>query len=196
MEFLQAVLGDTLYKSVSEAVTNYNTTNAADAAKQIKLANLSTGEYVSQAKYKALETTNGTLTTEVANLKQGKTIDATLQANFDDMKGKYSTLQGQYATLQNTQIAIEKGVDPKFAKFVAAEAAALVSDALPIDKAIDGYLAKNAQFKLNIAPQPQQKVTKVGTAPTFGGGAVQPQANANTAMNNLLLEASGRYKNN
>ena len=54
MEFLKEILGDALYAQVEQAMNAYNG-NEANRDKQVKLANLSTGEYVGKGKYDALQ---------------------------------------------------------------------------------------------------------------------------------------------
>lgn len=70
MEFLKAILGDDLYAQFEQAVAAYNG-KPENAQKQVKLANLSDGGYVSSAKYQAMEaenTTNTNKLTEANNL--------------------------------------------------------------------------------------------------------------------------------
>ncbi|WP_334196003.1 phage scaffolding protein [Muricomes intestini] len=55
MEFLKEILGDELYSKFKEKVDAYNG-DEANKDKQIKLANLTGGEYVSKDKYSSLET--------------------------------------------------------------------------------------------------------------------------------------------
>ena len=50
MEFLKEILGEELFKQVTEKVNAYNE-DEANKDKQIKIANLGSGEYVSKLKY-------------------------------------------------------------------------------------------------------------------------------------------------
>ncbi len=49
MEFLKEILGEELYKQFEEKINAYNG-NEANKDKQVKLANLSSGEYVGKGK--------------------------------------------------------------------------------------------------------------------------------------------------
>ena len=54
MEFLKEILGEELYKQFEEKINAHNG-DEANKDKQIKLANLSSGEYVGKGKYDALD---------------------------------------------------------------------------------------------------------------------------------------------
>lgn len=99
MEFLQAILGDDLYKQVEEKL---NAHNGAEANKenQIKLANLGGGEYVGKGKYDALQeqltgkqTELDTATQLIEQLKKDTKGNA-------DLQGKITTYETQVAELQ------------------------------------------------------------------------------------------------
>ncbi len=77
MDFLKEVLGEELFKQFTEKVNSYNG-NEVNKDKQVKLANLSEGGYVSKDKYSALETSLNGKQTEldtanglIAELKKG-----------------------------------------------------------------------------------------------------------------------------
>ena len=53
MEFLREILGEELFKQFETAVNAWNG-NEANKEKLVKLANLSSGEYVGKGKYDAL----------------------------------------------------------------------------------------------------------------------------------------------
>lgn len=70
MDFLKTILGEELYAQFEQAVNAWNG-NEANKEKQIKLANLATGDYVGKGKYSSLEAenqTNATKLTEANNL--------------------------------------------------------------------------------------------------------------------------------
>lgn len=70
MVFLKEILGEELYAQFEQAVNAWNG-NEANKEKQIKLANLATGDYVGKGKYSSLEAenqTNATKLTEANNL--------------------------------------------------------------------------------------------------------------------------------
>jgi hypothetical protein len=101
MEFLKAILGDELYKQFETAVNAYNE-KPENKDKQVKLADLNTGEYVGKGKYTALET-------EITNLKeQIKTNEGTIEilkrANKDNetLQQTIKTHEGTIQTLKTT----------------------------------------------------------------------------------------------
>lgn len=87
--FLKDVLGDQ-YSAFETAINTYNT-KPENRDKQIKIGNLSTGEYVSKAKYDAVEVEKdnykGQLTTAQETLKSFDGVDV------DKLKGEINTLQ-------------------------------------------------------------------------------------------------------
>lgn len=55
MDFLKSILGDDLYSQVESKINAYNS-DEANKDKQIKIANLTSGEYISKNKFTDLET--------------------------------------------------------------------------------------------------------------------------------------------
>lgn len=97
MDFLKDILGEDLYKQVETKVNSYNESNKE---KQVKVANLSTGEYVSKSKYDALQTDlNNTKTsldtanTTIADLKKNNGDNASLQAKIQEYENKITNLE-------------------------------------------------------------------------------------------------------
>jgi len=99
MELLKNILDAELYKQFETAVNAYNG-NEANKDKQIKLANLATGDYVSKLKYEdiaqqltgkqtELDTANGL----IADLKKGA-------KGNEEMQGKIATYEADIAKLQ------------------------------------------------------------------------------------------------
>ena len=128
MEFLESVLGTELYARVAEKVNAHNG-NEANKDKQIKLANLATGEYVGKGKYDALnelltgknaelDTANGL----IAELKKGAKGNEELQSKITAYETEKAQLQQE---LQETKLksAIkvalmsEKAVDVDYLTF-------------------------------------------------------------------------------
>lgn len=118
MEFLKEILGEELYKKFETAVKAYNG-NEANKDKQIKIANLASGEYVGKGKHDTLQALLDGKTTEldtanklIAELKKGTKGDDSLQ---DKITG-YETQVAQLAeTKLNSAIKVallsEKAVD-------------------------------------------------------------------------------------
>ena len=131
MEFLEKVLGAELYAQVAEKINEHNG-NEANKDKQIKIANLASGEYVGKGKFEALqalfdgqkteiETANGL----IADLKKAS-------KGNEDMQGKITAYETEITKLQE---------ELKETKIKSAVKTALLSE-----KAVDvDYLA----YKLN-----------------------------------------------
>lgn len=125
MEFLKAILGDALYAQLETALNAYNG-NEANKDKQVKLANLSGGEYVGKGKYDALQAQLDGKTTEldtanglIAELKKGTKGNEALQEKITGYETQVSQLQAELAKtrLDNAiQLALRdaKAVDPDY----------------------------------------------------------------------------------
>lgn len=94
MEFLKEILGDA-YAEFEKKVNAYN---EANKDKPIKIANLSTGEYVSKDKHTTLETeANGyktqlsSLNEQIETLKKATGTDETLKVKLQELQDKYDT---------------------------------------------------------------------------------------------------------
>lgn len=97
MEFLKEVLGEELYKQVETALNAHNG-NPDNKEKQIKLANLSTGQYVDKGKYDTAVTEKGNLEEQI------KTLNGTIKTLKEDNKDN-ETLQ---TTITNLQAELTK----------------------------------------------------------------------------------------
>lgn len=100
MEFLKEILGEEFYNKFVEKVNAYNG-NEANKDKQIKIANLGTGEYIGKGKYDALQAlldgkTNELTTANnlIADLKKSN-------KNDDELQTKITTYEGQVEKLQD-----------------------------------------------------------------------------------------------
>lgn len=107
MDFLKEILGEELFAQVAEKVNAYNG-NEANKEKQIKIANLGGGEYVSKAKHDALQALLDGKTTEldtanglIADLKKSAKGDEALQGKVTAYEAQVNQLQEQ---LKQTQI--------------------------------------------------------------------------------------------
>jgi hypothetical protein len=106
MEFLKAILGEDLYKQIETAINAHNG-NEANKDKQIKLANLASGEYVGKGKHDALQTLLDGKNTEletannlIAELKKGNKDNEGLQTKITDYEAQIQQLQEQLAKTQ------------------------------------------------------------------------------------------------
>lgn len=125
MEFLKEILGDALYAQFEQAMNAYNG-NEANKDKQVKLANLSTGEYVGKGKYDALQAQLDGKDTElttannlIAELKKGTKDNEGLQGKITEYESRVAALQAELAKtrLDNAiQLALRdaKAVDPDY----------------------------------------------------------------------------------
>ena len=107
MEFLKEILGEELFNQFKEKIDTFNG-NEANKDKQIKLANLATGEYVGKGKFDALnelltgkqtelDTANGL----IAELKKGAKGNEEMQGKITQYESTVAQLQAQ---LQETKI--------------------------------------------------------------------------------------------
>lgn len=111
MDFLKEILGDDLFNQVSTAINAWNG-NDANKDKLVKLANLSTGEYVSKGKYDGLAEQ---LTGKQGELdKANGLIEEMKKATKgnEELQGKITTYEGQIEQLQaeNAEIRLKSAV--------------------------------------------------------------------------------------
>ena len=103
MDFLKAILGDELYAKLETAINAYNGAEA-NKDKQIKLGNLSSGEYVGKGKYDALaeqltgkQTELDTANDLIAQLKKDTKGNEELQGKITGYETQVQQLQAQLA---------------------------------------------------------------------------------------------------
>ena len=128
MEFLKEILGEELYKQLSDKINAYNG-DEANKDKQIKIGNLGSGEYVGKGKFDALqEALNGkdaeitNANNLIAELKKASKGDVGMQKKFSEYETENAKLQ---AELQETKIKSavkvallsEKAVDVDYLTF-------------------------------------------------------------------------------
>lgn len=87
MDFLKSILGDDLFSQVENKVNAYNS-DEANKDKQIKIANLASGEYTSKNKFKDLETEKENIVSQLSaankvieDLRKATKTDEDLQNN-------------------------------------------------------------------------------------------------------------------
>ena len=99
MLFLKEVLGEELFNQFSEKINAWNG-NEANKEKLVKLANLSSGEYVGKGKYDAL---NEQLTGKQSELDKANGLISELQKatkGNEDLQGKITAYETQVQQLQ------------------------------------------------------------------------------------------------
>lgn len=132
MEFLKEILGEELYKQFEQAVNAYNG-NEANKDKQIKLANLTEGGYVSKDKYTSLETDLSGKTSElekanglIEELKKSTGKDEGLHQKITDYEAEIEKLKKENETLKTDNalkfaLAAAGAVDVDYLVFKAKE---------------------------------------------------------------------------
>ena len=98
MEFLKDILGDDLYTQVE---TKINAHNEQNKGKQVKIANLGNGEYVSKSKYDTLQTDlqnqKDLLKSANAEIDSYKSMDIeAIKKSAEDYKTKFETAEKDY----------------------------------------------------------------------------------------------------
>lgn len=148
------------YKSLGEVKKTTDALNSTINDLQTKYDDLSNSSNQADTKYKQLE------------------------QERDSYKTKYEAREKDYGVLQSQFSVLEKGVDKKYAKFVASEVLNNVNDNTDFDSAFDDYISKNPQFR----EVTSRKVTT--TIPLKGNG--NEPTNTNQTMNDAILRAAGR----
>lgn len=97
MEFLKTVLSEDLYNQLAAALNTYNG-KPENKEKQVKLANLGSGQYVDKGKY-------DTLTAEKSNLEGQIT---TLNNTISDLKKNNADNETLQTTITNLQTELKK----------------------------------------------------------------------------------------
>jgi hypothetical protein len=185
MEFLKEILGEELYKQVETALNAYNG-NEANKDKQIKLANLGSGEYVGKGKYDSLQALLDGKTTEldtanglIAELKKGTKGNEDLQGKITGYETQVQQLQAELekTKLENAiQLALRdaKAVDPDYLAFKLREKYS--ADELTLDengkiKGMDDKLAGlKTQFPAQFEGSGSKKVIENKLPDEQGGG--------------------------
>lgn len=106
MEFLKKILPEELYKQFETAVNAHNG-KPENKDKQIKIANLGSGEYVGKGKYDTLEAEKNNLSGQIKDLnntietlKNGNKDNQKLQETITDLQGKLETANNDLKTIQ------------------------------------------------------------------------------------------------
>jgi hypothetical protein len=144
-------------------------------AKDIKLANLKSGNYVDKAKYDKLETSVNEWQTKYSALEESTKGYGDLQTNYDTLKADYDALVTKQEETNKMGLISGANVNPKFAKFVYTEVQSMTNDKKDFQTALTEYLKENKEF-LNVKPS---------TYVNLEGGISQPKTE-NEKMNNFI----------
>lgn len=195
MDFLKEILGEELYAQITEKINAHNG-NEANKDKQIKIANLGGGEYVSKAKHDSeLERLNAllsskdtdiqTLTSTLESLKKGKIDADAIQQKLSDAerllaesKARETETKAKYAL--RDRLRDENVTDIDYAEFLIGKKLADEGKTLELDEGehIKGVDDLISGLKTQ-TPTLFKKATgtKVEADPLPGGdpGKVEPQ---------------------
>lgn len=194
MDFLKEVLGEELYEQVASKVNEHNG-NEANKDKQLKLANLSTGEYVGKGKHDALQ---ALLDGQKSELEQANNLIAELKKGTkgnEELQGKITTYEGQVAELQKqlqetklkaaVKVALlsEKAVDVDYLTFKLNEKLKEKGETLELDENenIKGWDSQLAGLKVqfpSMFESGQKKIIETNKLPDMqdtGAGLTQEQ---------------------
>lgn len=145
MEFLKELLGEDLFKQVTAKINEHNG-DEANKDKQIKLANLASGEYVGKLKHDDLNTQ---LQSKIAELNSANELIAQLKKGTKDnegLQGKIAQYETQVTELQSEladtklksalKVALlsEKAVDVDYLTFKLQEKLKEKGEALELDE--------------------------------------------------------------
>ena len=144
--FLKEIFLKTRKKTHSNALTYEEFEQKLGETKEIKLANLESGNYVDKDKYTKLEKKYNDYVAKYGNLQETTKDYETLKANFDDVTAKYNALLTKQDEAEKLAEIDNANVNSKFAKFVYSEVNGLVNDGKDFKTALSEYLKDNAQF--------------------------------------------------
>ena len=103
MEFLRAILGEELFRQVESRINEHNG-NEANAANQVKIGNLGSGEYVGKIKYDSdIENLQNLLSGRTTELESANALIEELRKGTkgnEELQGKITGYEAQMAQLQ------------------------------------------------------------------------------------------------
>lgn len=145
MDFLKEILGEELFAQFKEKVDAYNG-DEAHAGSQVKLANLTGGEYVGKGKYDALQEVIAGKDTELESAK--KLIEELKKSSKgnEDMQGRIAEYEQENARLQEelaktrlmsavkVELLSERAVDIDYLTFKLSEKLSEKGETLELDE--------------------------------------------------------------
>lgn len=145
-------------------------------AKDIKLANLKSGNYVDKAKYDKLETSVNEWQTKYSALEESTKGYGDLQTAYDTLKTEHNALITKQEEANKMSLISGANVNPKFAKFIYAEVQSMTDDKKDFQTALTEYLKDNKEF-LNTKPSTYVDLEK---------GLGQPKKTDNQIINEKI----------
>lgn len=115
-------------------------------AKDIKLANLKSGNYVDKAKYDKLETSVNEWQTKYSALEESTKGYGDLQTTYDTLKADYDALVTKQAEADKMGKVKGANVDDEFTEFVYSKVEAMTNNDKDFQTALDEYLAEHKQY--------------------------------------------------
>lgn len=157
----------------------------------IKIADLTSGEYVAKKKFDDKATELSNLQAKYTELEKNSQTDDVSKKKIEDLEkqlkeanDKYTTLDRDYNHYLQREKVTGAGFKKEFADFVVSEINKNVSDTVDFETAMKGYKAKNPQFT-----ETEKKVFKTGSMPDMTG------TNKDTKNNNDFMNALIRGEN-
>lgn len=144
MDFLKSILGDDLFSQVENKVNAYNS-DEANKDKQIKIANLASGEYTSKNKFTDLETEKENIASQLS--AANKVIEDLRKATKtdEDLQKKVTAYESKIQTL-NEELKVTKTENAL--KFALAQAGAVDVDYLAFKVKQKGELELDENGKI------------------------------------------------
>lgn len=144
MDFLKSILGDDLFSQVENKVNAYNS-DEANKDKQIKIANLASGEYTSKNKFTDLETEKENIASQLS--AANKVIEDLRKATKtdEDLQKKVTAYESKIQTL-NEELKVTKTENAL--KFALAQAGAVDVDYLAFKVKQKGELEVDENGKI------------------------------------------------
>lgn len=210
MEFLKEILGEELFNQVSAKVNEYND-NEANKDKQIRIANINTGEYVSKMKYDDI---TGQLTGKQAELETANGLIAELKKaskGNDDMQGKITAYETEITKLQEqlketkvksavkTALLSEKAVDVDYLTYKLNEKLKEKGETLELDENdnIKGWTDKLSGLKTQFPTMFESASTGKDGYQVLGDNRLpEGDGNTKTEPKNLAEALRMQYENN
>lgn len=172
-------------KECFESEDNFNKFTQKVDELGIKIADLTSGEYIAKKKFdtKVTELTN--LQTKYNELEKNSQNDDVSKQKIEDLEKQLNEANTKYTTLNaehNHYLQKDKvtgaGFKKEFVDFVISEINKNVTDTVDFETAMKGYKAKNPQFT-----ETETKVFKANSMPNMTG------ANKGTENNNDIMNA-------
>ena len=144
MDFLKSILGDDLFSQVENKVNAYNS-DEVNKDKQIKIANLASGEYTSKNKFTDLETEKENIASQLS--AANKVIEDLRKATKtdEDLQKKVTAYESKIQTL-NEELKVTKTENAL--KFALAQAGAVDVDYLAFKVKQKGELELDENGKI------------------------------------------------